>query len=199
MPERALALLRALPLGVLLLCALATEPLTLMLLALSATALHELGHLVALAAAGASGLRLVPGAFGLRIYHDGRRLLSHRAEALAALAGPLANLATAILTLLLVRAGAAGEVALCFASVSVILASVNLLPISSFDGGRALVSLLSLFFSPDTVCRTVSAVSVAVTGAGTLFGLFLMLGGGGGLYLFTVSFSLLLGEILSSG
>ena len=52
-----------------------------------------------------------------------------------------------------------------FTGISLTLAAVNLLPLSSFDGGAILSSILSAFFLPDTVWRitkTVSAVTLVI-------------------------------------
>ena len=185
----------ALPFGALVLYSALTEPPSLLLFALSATALHELGHIAALSAVGAGGLDVRFVAFGLRITPHGR-LLSHGEEAAVALVGPLSNLATAALAYLVFRTASA-DGALDFATVNLLLAAFNLLPISGFDGGRALSAILSQFASPRTASFSLGVSSVAVAALGCFFGLFLLMRDLGGLYIFSLSLSLLLREIFS--
>lgn len=185
----------ALPFGALVLYSALTEPLQLLLFALSATALHEIGHIAALSAVGAGELDVRFVAFGLRITPRGR-LLSHGEEAAVALAGPLSNLAAAALAYSVFRA-ASVEGALDFATVNLLLAALNLLPVSCFDGGRALASALSRFVSLRAASIVIGAASVTLAAFGCFFGLFLLMRDLGGLYIFSLSLSLLLREIFS--
>lgn len=195
--EKFFRVAEALPLVALAIYAVATEPLSLFLFALSATALHELGHLAALSLFCPEGVGIRVVAFGLRITPRGGRLISHGREAIAALAGPAANTLAAAIALALSGASGASAPLVCFASVNLILAALNLIPISSFDGGRVLLSLLSCAVSQDRAVLAVSAVSTVCASLGVFVGLYLLLSGGGGLYLFSVSFSLLLRELFS--
>lgn len=193
--ERARRLFDALPIATLVLCSVLTEPLSLLLFALSAMALHELGHIAVLSALGAGALDLRFVAFGLRITPRGR-LLSHGEEAAVALSGPLSNLAAAAFSFFLSRVSDVGSWS-SFLAINLLLAALNLLPISGFDGGRALAAALSHFVSPRAASTVVGAGTVTLAAFGCFFGLFLLMRGGGGLYIFSLSITLLLREIFA--
>lgn len=111
---------------------------------------HELGHLAALALAGAEVERLRLTAFGAEIRADTRRL-SYPVEIFCTLAGPVVNLALA-----LIFSRVAGEYVL--AGANLLLGAFNLLPVPTLDGGRALHLLVSWWTDPmlaDQVCRRV--------------------------------------------
>lgn len=121
---------------------------------LVAVVVHEAGHLLCLYRMGASMPRLRVAGLGLRL--DPANPLSYRQEALCALAGPAVNLAASILS-----AGAPyGEE---MAAVQILTGLVNLLPILTLDGGRALEALLSTRVSlslTHAVCRAVSLLTL---------------------------------------
>ena len=145
---------------------------------------HELGHLAALAAAGAEVERFRLTAFGAEIRAD-TRYLPYGREILCTLAGPMVNLLLA-----LVLARAAGDYAL--AGANLLLGIFNLLPIPSLDGGRALYRFLSWRRAPiwaDQICRRAGlGCSLALTAIALLLtlwhgaGLFLLLGAVGTLF-----------------
>lgn len=119
--------------------------------------LHEAGHLVVLKAFGTvvHGITVLP--FGAVIRSDAAKL-SYRREAAAALAGPLANLAAA--------AGAAlffalqrDVYSLFFCLCNCFLAAVNLVPVKTLDGGRALEAAFYARFSPEKAEKRLEAVS----------------------------------------
>ena len=105
---------------------------------LVAVAVHEAGHLVAFCLLGAPLPRLRVALMGLRL--EPQAPLSYRAEALCALTGPLVNLMAG---LVLVTTTWGEEMA----AVHLLTAAVNLLPITSLDGGRTLKATLARFSS----------------------------------------------------
>ena len=105
---------------------------------LVAVAVHEAGHLVAFCLVGAPLPRLRVALQGLRL--DPRAPLSYRAEAICAVSGPMSNLLAA-LALSSLSGGAE------LATVHLLTAAVNLLPITSLDGGRTLKATLARFSS----------------------------------------------------
>lgn len=113
-------------------------------LALSACALHELGHICAIRLLGGEikGLRLT--AIGAELLLDGP--LSYWQEGLSALAGPAVNL-----FLSLAFCGLQGGVT--FAGLNLVLALFNLLPVGRLDGGRAVHCTLSLLAGPELALR----------------------------------------------
>lgn len=114
------------------------------LLAGAACTLHEVAHCGAVWGLGGriSGLRL--SVTGAELILSGTRPLGYGAQFLAAVSGPVANLAAALLAARLAERGG-GEVLWVFAGLNLGLAGFNLLPMSQLDGGRALRSLAGIF------------------------------------------------------
>jgi stage IV sporulation protein FB len=128
---------------------------------LSAAALHELGHWLALRLLGVRTTRLRLGVFGAVLETDSQRL-SYGKELAAVLAGPGTNLLCA---LALTVWGTHMEEA---AGAHLVLGTFNLLPVRPLDGGRALYLLMSWLFGPaagERVARwagTASALALAI-------------------------------------
>ena len=134
--------------------------------ALTACALHELGHILVIRLLGGNikGVRLT--AVGAELVLA--RPLGYWQEGLSALAGPGTNLVLA-----LAFGGTAGG--LTFAGLNLALALFNLLPVGRLDGGRALYCTLALLAGPGTADRAGICLDCLCT-AGTLAaGLFLAL------------------------
>lgn len=176
------------------------RPAALLLLGLAAL-IHELGHLAAAVACGVRirGMRL--DLFGARLELPG--LLSYRQELTVALGGPAANLLTAAV---LFRTWTVCGCPVCGASPSLSgwalvsgvllpaslgLCAVNLLPIASLDGGRALACLLSLTFGADIAHRVLRLLSLLTPALLWLLSVYALLRAGQFLSLFVFSFSLL--------
>ncbi|MFA5561154.1 MAG: hypothetical protein WDA00_00725 [Eubacteriales bacterium] len=124
-----------------------------------AVVLHECGHLLSFSLLGEPPpkIRGCPG--GVRILSA--RSLSYRKELLTALAGPTANLAAAALCLLFARQ-AEGYLLLC-ATMQLLVAAGNLLPIQTLDGGRALSAVVSMKTDAERawlVCRVTSLLCI---------------------------------------
>ena len=144
-------------------------------LVLVAALCHELGHLGALALAGAKVERFRLTDFGADIQAD-TRYMPYGRELLCTLAGPAVNLGLALLF-----ARVTGDYLL--AGANLLLGGFNLLPMPSLDGGQALHILVSWALDPiaaDGVCRR---VGLACAAALTVAAAALTLASGGGLFL----------------
>lgn len=139
-------------------------------------AVHELGHYLALRCLGVrvTGLRLC--ILGAEMMAD-RSGLSYGGELAAVLAGPGANLLTALVL------AAAGEAFWAAAGGNLVLCLFNLLPLRPLDGGRALELAVTWIAGPDAGER---AVRMAGTCAALALGVCLaavMVQSGGSLWL----------------
>lgn len=141
---------------------------------LGAAVVHELGHWAVLKALGARMLELRIGVLGAVLTVDSRGL-SYGQEVAATLAGPAANLLSAV-----VLAGAGMETA---AGAHIVLGIFNLLPIRPLDGGRTLYLVASWLLGPaagEAVARWTGAVAAAALAIGLSW---LMVRSGGSLWL----------------
>ncbi len=102
--------------------------------------LHEFSHLLFLSLYGAKITRITVFPFGIDIAAD-TRLLSYKKELVCTLAGSLANLIFASFGCLLLHFFASPPL-LFFVLCNVFLGGVNLIPLSFFDGGKALRLIL---------------------------------------------------------
>ena len=127
-----------------------------LLMGLFFAALHELGHLAALALCGGRPSRICLTAAGVRIERAPGLALSFPQEICIAFAGPAASLLLAVLCALLHRAfPAILSPAPCLLNLGFGL--FNLLPVRQLDGGQALFYALSRFLpAPEKLLRRVS-------------------------------------------
>ncbi len=150
---------------------------TLLLVVLSAAALHELGHCLILLAAGAKIRKLRIGICGAVLETD-TQYLSYGWELAAILAGPGMNLLCA-----LTFSTFEDSYWLVATGVHMVLCIFNLLPLRPLDGGRALYLVTAWLFGPD--CGDVLTRIVGVTVGTTLTAglLWVMWRSGGSLWL----------------
>lgn len=125
-----------------------------------ACALHELGHYAAILGLGGRVARIRLSAAGAEMALSAARPLGPPAQLLAALAGPVVNLALALLSARL--AEGLGESWYVFAGLNLGLACFNLLPVAQLDGGRALYALLTLLWSEEAAERVTGFCSALV-------------------------------------
>ena len=98
--------------------------------------LHELSHLIFLSVFGAKIKRITIFPFGVDILAD-TSLLSYKKELICTLSGSLANLSISAVCCLLLNISPSPEL-LFFAVTNAFLGTMNLIPLSFFDGGKAL-------------------------------------------------------------
>ncbi len=105
----------------------------------SSVLLHEAGHLTAalLLRKRLNGIKIVPTGINLEL----SAASSYTEEFLIASAGPIMNLLYALLSFLLPR-----EISETVRGISLVLACINLLPLSPLDGGRTVYALVSQLF-----------------------------------------------------
>lgn len=127
-----------------------------LLLAGAACVLHEVAHCVAIWGLGGRISKLRLSVTGAELALSGTCPLGHTAQFLAAVSGPVANLAAALLAARLAERGVR-EVLWVFAGLNLGLAGFNLLPMSQLDGGRALRSLAGIFL-PETAADVLAVV-----------------------------------------
>lgn len=178
-------------LAILMLLALALSPSIFSLAVLLSAFLHELGHIWVARLLKITLKELSIGAFGAGLTPSSP-IFSFKKEILLCAAGPLVNFLSFFI--------------LCpfenlfleyFASSSLFLGALNLLPISSFDGGRILFAVLSRYFSPKTVLNITTFISFLFIFSLWCFSLYLLMRVTISLSLFIFSCSLFLKIFLS--
>ncbi len=126
-----------------------------LLLSLLFSLIHEAVHLLFLRFSGIkkAEIKLFPA--GVRIYCEGLNLLSHRKTVIASLSAPLFNIFSGAVFLFLHKLSGKDIFYLCSA-VNFLLGSINLLPLSFLDGGRALSSVLSVKYEENYVGKVMN-------------------------------------------
>lgn len=153
---------------------------------LCSAALHELGHI---AMARACGIRLIClklGIFGAALSPESS-LYSYKKEIILCLGGPAFNFLTALTARNFFLAAPNAEI---FIASSLALGTLNLLPITDFDGGRAVNAVLCSVLSVDTAARLMRAVSFIFIFSLWCCSLYLLLRAGASLTLFVFSAAL---------
>ena len=116
---------------------------------LFAVVIHELAHIVAIYACGASVDCIEIRAFGAKVNVPELEFVSYKKEIIIAAAGPLAGVITAALGA--VAANVFGGWGInFFIGVNLMVSAINLIPVFPLDGGRMILSALLMFFSVRT-------------------------------------------------
>ncbi len=132
------------------------QPSGIVLSSLGAAVLHELGHMLAAAALGIPLRSLDVGMFGASLRVRGS-LISYPKEFFLCAAGPAMNFFSAIAVIILSEhRGYFTETGEWFASVSLMLGVLNLMPAEGFDGGRMLSVAVTSLFGPRASARILS-------------------------------------------
>ena len=159
---------------------------------LLAAIIHECGHLAVIShLCGHSSAAPAPRLDGMRITPS--RILSYKEEIFAAFGGPLAN---AILFLILIPFfDKADGYAVTFATINLMTALSNLLPVSGFDGYKIALNALALKFGSEGAERFLSAFSFLFCTVILFLSLYLILKIGEGYWIFGIFFIATLGEV----
>lgn len=132
------------------------QPSEIVLTSLGAAVIHELGHMIAAALLGIPLRSLEVGMFGASLKMRGA-LISYPKEFLLCAAGPAMNFLSAIVIVILSeRRGYYTETGEWFASVSLMLGVLNMMPAEGFDGGRMLSVVISSIFGPRVSSKLLS-------------------------------------------
>lgn len=157
------------------------------LAALAAATLHEIGHLTAAKLCGVPIKELRLSIFGAAITLESG-LYSYKKELLMAAAGPLVNILT--VSLMIPNYPSLREPWQLFLIASAFLGTLNLLPITDFDGGRIFFCICSQFASPKTASALCGAASFITVLTLWMASVYLLLRFGTSLSLFVFSSAL---------
>ncbi len=133
----------------------------------SATLLHEAGHLAAIYLLEGKVSDVTVRPFGA-VINRSENGTSYRGDIIISLSGPLVNIVSFLICMWAGRRGT-------FASASLILALINLIPSKPLDGYCALKAASLSLFSPsasEKICRTVSFV---ILGAIWIFSVYMII------------------------
>lgn len=152
--------------------------------------IHECGHLTAAVMLGIPLRSLDVGLFGASLRVRGS-LISYPKEFLLCAAGPAMNFLSALAVVIFSEhRGYYSECGEWFASVSVMLGLLNLMPAEGFDGGRMLSVALTSTLGPRISARALSISTFLSIVALWMFSVYLLLRYGTSLSLFVFTLSL---------
>ena len=151
---------------------------------ISATVIHELGHIFGAMLTKIKITRFSVDLLGARL-ETGRTLISYTDEIILSAAGPFFN----ILSVIAFR-GVTLPFFVHFVAASLSLAVLNLLPIETFDGGRILYCLLSKLSSNDSAAVLLRAMSFICLFALWCVSVYFLIRSSSSLSLFTFSLTL---------
>lgn len=196
-----------------MLCALSvSEKIYVLLVYICAAAIHEFGHI---AAARVLGIKIKDISFdysGLRLAID-EHLTPYSSEIWLAASGPLSNLLASCVVMIFVNqsnrelltmleaardfadGGSPSLLGICgfFIVASCVQATINILPVKTFDGGRIIQCMLARTFDENvsnTVLSITSAIFLFILWTTSLY-LMLRISSGLGMYIFSASIFLI--------
>jgi stage IV sporulation protein FB len=135
--------------------------------------IHESGHFISARIRNLRFSRFEINVFGARLnFSNG--LISYGDEFIVSLAGPFANVIS-VAVLKALKVPTENEIVADFILCSLSLAFINLLPIKSFDGGRMLKSILSLFLTEKALQKALDIISFSALFILWCFSVYLLL------------------------
>lgn len=155
---------------------------------LLATVLHECGHLLAAKVGGVALACMKLDFLGARIHTSG--MISYSDEWFLCAGGPLVNLISSAAVMIFSSFFGWRELAYLFVISSLCLATLNLLPIESFDGGRMLYCLLAILANERVASFILRATSFLLILLMWLSSVYILLHVGNMLSLFVFSLAL---------
>ena len=133
------------------------------LLLIAAALVHEFGHFIAMKCSGCGFKRIDVEPFGATIVYDAAKT-GYRAEVMTALGGPIAGI-TAAAAGWLCFLYFSSPLLLMFILASILFSFVNLMPMTTLDGGVALRAILLQRSEPDRAeyaLKLVSLITAAI-------------------------------------
>lgn len=127
------------------------------LIVIASALLHELGHIILMYIYNVKIYSVTVLPFGAVIRSDASAL-PYKHESLVALAGPGVNIVCAVLTGV-VCAFVPNKELVFFAVCNILLGLVNLVPVKTLDGGRAVCCLLCCVMPPEKADKYIELVS----------------------------------------
>ncbi len=154
-----------------------------------AAILHELGHLTAIRLLGLKVKNITLDILGARIAIDGA-VISYRAEATVAFAGPLVNMSSVLFFY---------ECFPNFSVFSLVLGVLNLFPVFSLDGYRIIYSVIAMLSNEKNAEKLTKYISFVFLFFMWSFSAYMLLNLGSGFSLFLISCSLLFSNVQKRG
>ena len=136
--------------------------------------IHEIGHIIFIKANKFNILSIEILPFGINISTD-NKLAPYKTDVMIALSGPFMNLISALVIFIIIRLN--GYVSILFFAMltNIIYAVINLFPVKSLDGGKAVNNILKIVL-PEHPARIISEVISAVfLGILSLFAFFVLM------------------------
>lgn len=152
--------------------------------ALLCSFLHECGHFAVLLFSNEEVCEFHIGMFGANIIKKENLKTDFKKEFLINIAGPVVNLIIALLFLIFNNKK--------YVYINLIIAFFNLLPIYSLDGGKALSSILNMYFDENKSTAIITIVSYFISVPLIIFSFVLLLTNKGNIQLFILSVYILL-------
>lgn len=175
-------IVKALPISFWLVLLFAFDKPYIAILTLISALIHELGHVFALFKL-SRGFRFFGVASGFRLTPESQ--LSYREELIAALSGPLANVAVFLLLLPFLLLGSYPYASL-FGAVNLFTALSNLVPIEGYDGYRALCCFIDGRKGGRISSGVLKGISFTLTAVISLISLYLIRSFDGGYWIFFI-------------
>lgn len=139
--------------------------------------IHEIGHLTAITAFKEKPERISFGLFGMSIVRRNDLTQNYRKEFFTALAGPFMNFIIALI-FYIVNLKYSNELNQKIIIVNLIIGSFNMMPVFALDGGRALESVLKMYFSENTGEKLLKLVSFITLVIMMSFGFYILISTG---------------------
>ena len=144
------------------------------LILLSCIFIHEIGHIIFIKINKFNIISIEILPFGINITTDSK-LASYKTDIMVALSGPAANIIAAFAIFLIIKVN--GYVSVLFFALltNIIYAAINLFPVKSLDGGKAVSDILKIYL-PEHLARIIfSCISAVFLGILSLFAFFVLM------------------------